>query len=118
MPTRRTPLRRPTKGPSPGRFPPEALDAFRKLQALPPCTCRPIDWEGEYWKRETCSACETRMDLHDLLADALRLPPWQRLDDPSEVCPYPPDHANHATWHDGRTFELYNQLMEATHGKA
>ena len=118
MTTKRKKMRRGLKPPT--TFTPEVIAAFRLMESAR-CTCPPIDWDGEYWKRPPpCEGCEQWWDNHNLLHRALRLPPWQwpQYKSPGDECPYPAGcyAANH--WHRRRAenperFELYAALQAA-----
>ena len=84
-------------------------------------TCAPRDWQGKYWLHEPCAACEAWADEHAKLIDALRLTPWQDVQDPDEPCPYPPDSAVAAIHENNRKLEaeaLCRSLAAAAAGGA
>ena len=60
MATKRTPLQRFSK---PGKITPKAIEIFKRMQALPKCTCIPPPPE-RYWERISCISCEAWWDLH------------------------------------------------------
>lgn len=68
------------------KFPPEAIDVFRHMQALEArCSC--IDPGEKYWEREMCPACEAWWREHSTLHDLLGLKPWQpAIEHPDAGC--------------------------------
>jgi hypothetical protein len=99
--TKRTPINRPQRR----RFEPQTLEAFRRLRDhRDPCTCEPIDWRGRYWEHgEPCASCNRWWDLHgELTKHWPNMKPWMRplVLSPAAQCPYPPDHAGTAEWHE------------------
>jgi hypothetical protein len=62
---------------------------MRNLETL--CSCDPIDWEGAYWKRQLCPACEVWWEHHSILHDELRLRPWEwpAIETPGALPCYP-----------------------------
>jgi len=72
----------------------ELFDALRRCR----CSCPPIDWEGEYWKRDRCAGCERWWDLHHDLHRELHCKPWHFpcVEDPDARSPYPEGSAAYA----------------------
>jgi hypothetical protein len=71
---------------------PLAIAAFQRMQQLEEeCTCEEIDWGGEYWKHESCAACEEWWHHHATLHDELKLRPWEwpAVEHPEAESPYP-----------------------------
>jgi hypothetical protein len=69
----------------PKKFSPEVLATFRRMQTLETeCTCAPIEWEGKYWERQRCRACEQWWQAHSRLHEQLSLRPtqWPAVEDP------------------------------------
>jgi hypothetical protein len=65
MPTKRTPKNRLKHRLLP-RITPMAVEIFRAMQDLPPCSCvapPPGRWTG----KQPCASCETMWELHDRL---------------------------------------------------
>ena len=96
MATKRTPLNR---GPR-HRITPEAVEAFRAMQAA--------DTDEEW------------TEAHGRLHDALGLPPWEwyAIEDPAWRCPYPAGSWAAIKWHADRkarphAFALFAALVEA-----
>jgi hypothetical protein len=119
MSTKRRVLRR---GGKPLRIPPEAVEAFKRMEiARDQCTCPPIDWDGKYWERpDPCPACDEWWTAHKVLHDALDAFPheWPVFEYPDETCPYPAGCFDAKQWkidRDGRpqAFELYHTLKKA-----
>jgi hypothetical protein len=113
MSTKRTPIRRDTRM----RLTPEALAAFRTMRTLAArCTCQPLDWSGEFWRRRRCNACDGWWAAHNVLHRALALKPWEwpAVQDPNETCPYPAGSYAAARWRlDERAVALWQQLEAA-----
>src|SRR3974390_1138668 len=82
MSTKRIPIGRPPQG-----FTAEALAAFRKLQQLEkgPCRCR----DGNY---DPCKRCRELGDQQYVVERALRLPPWQSIENPHIAVTYIPEN--------------------------
>ena len=113
MATKRTPINRPPKR----QIPPEAIAAFKRMAARPPCTCRPVEWFAEYWKnREPCPSCEFWWEEHSKLHDALRLKPWvwPAIQHPDTKNPWPEGSYMAGKWRpDERAVALYRELEKA-----
>ena len=113
MTTRRTPLRRDMKR----RLTPEAIDAFRRMEALrAACTCPARDWDGKPSEHRSCASCEEWWDVHKVLHDALGRQPheWPCIEHPDAVCPYPAGSFAAGQWRrDERAVALYRELKEA-----
>jgi hypothetical protein len=114
MATKRTPIRRAAKV----RITPEAIAAFEAMRAARArCTCSPIDWLGDFWRRRPCDACEVWWRAHKVLHSALALRPWEwpAIQDPEEPCPYPAGSYAAGRWRlDERAVALWQQLEEAS----
>ena len=112
MTTKRRPLRRDLKR----RITPEAIDAFRRMEALrAACTCAPRDWAGEYWKHRQCASCEEWWAVHNVLHGGLGLKPWEwpAIEHPEAGCPYPEGSFAARQWkRDERGVELYCELAQ------
>ena len=67
---------------------PAAIELFRQMQELK-CTCAERDWDGEYWKHETCPGCNEYGRLSTQLESELKLAPWENITDPRAQNPYP-----------------------------
>lgn len=116
MTSKRTPLRRDMAR----RITPEAVEAFKRMEALrASCTCLPRDWEGKYWEHEPCASCEAWWDAHSILHDALRLPVSQypAFEYPDDTNPWPEDSNMGREWTASRPhvdFTLYHELKAAS----
>ena len=89
MPTNRVPISRPLRTP---RFTPAALEAFRKMKRLArECSCPPRDWDGEYWNRTPCAACDAWWEQHHILRVELKTKRWEIpcIEAPDTVSGYP-----------------------------
>src|SRR3954470_6284501 len=113
MPTKRTPLRRDLKR----KITPEAIDAFRHMEALrTACTCEPRDWAGEHWKHRCCATCDEWWRVHSVLHNELGLRPWEwpAVEHPDAASPYPAGSYASEHWKpDERGRALYRELDAA-----
>jgi hypothetical protein len=94
------PVKRRVSKKNPHPITPEAIEAFRRMEAAP---------DSEAWG-------VAHHDLHR----ALRLPPWEwpAIEYPDEGCPYPAGSHAARHWQECRdrrpeAFELYRALVEA-----
>ncbi len=89
------------------------------------CTCAPIDWDGEYWKREQCAACDEWFSHHSVLHDEVgaELWEWPCIYHPDARNPYPVNSHAAMEWDRDRAartdaFELFELLWEASQPKS
>jgi hypothetical protein len=97
MPTKRLPIGR---SPTP-QITKRAIALFEQMRKLErACACPPIDWNGEYWKRQQCASCEQWWALHSELCDELGCQPWHwpAIENPLTQNPYPPGCAAYLSW--------------------
>jgi hypothetical protein len=112
MPTTRTPIGR---GPSKPKITPAAIAAFKRMQKLEAaCTCKPIDWEGKYWEREECKACEQWWEEHSILFHELKLPPWEwpAIERPDACSPYPKGSRADQSWKSDLAAQVRYRALE------
>jgi hypothetical protein len=116
--SKRTPIHRAVRR----QITPAAVEAFERMEKLrTQCTCPPIDWAGEYWKRgEPCGACDEWWQHHSALHRAVGAKPWEwpAFEYPDAVNPYPTNSPAAAAWDRDRAgrpdaFGLYSVLKEA-----
>ncbi len=118
MATNRIPLKPARRGPD-VTITPRAVKLFRLLEKLE-CVCEPVDWRGEYWRRDECASCRQCKELEDQILNELNLKggkPWEMicLEHPDSVSPYPEWHPSHATWGPCRAGqEIYRALQDAS----
>jgi hypothetical protein len=86
MVTKRTPIRRAGRR----QITKRAVELFTEMAAIP-CSCKPRNWDGEYWRHEECAGCERWWTLHSELHDELRARPWEWpcVEDAAAENPYP-----------------------------
>jgi hypothetical protein len=85
MGTKRTPKHAAAKQ----RITPAAVEAFRQMvQAHDDCTCE--DW--------SCEFCKQASDLKWTIHCELKLRPWESIERPDSVCPYPASTGGAQDW--------------------
>lgn len=118
MTTKRTPIKR--QGVT--QITERAVELFREMERLrTQCSCLPIDWQNEYWRRDECDACAKWWDVHFQLHTELGLRPWSSwpcVENPRAENPYPRGSVAAQKWRkDPEAVARYRALASAARGK-